>query len=172
MFSTLDDVNVDAPAASLGLIKDTQKLKNKRLAEKRCKRSNTLLKKTKELHSFTVLSVITIIKDKFGKITFAGSPDFEESFVKGEPLAAVENHQLQKYVSEELSLESSLPEPKPIPDEVAQRVPAQLKHSIPGAAPAVSSLVADFVVARGSSATRVLSPAKENLDGQPAAKRQ
>ena len=66
------------------------KLKNKRLTEKRCKRSNTLFKKTKELHAYTGLSVLTIVKDKLGKIIIAVSPDLEEKLLNGEPIVEVE----------------------------------------------------------------------------------
>ena len=150
------------------------KLKNKRLTEKRCKQSNTLLKKTKELHAYTGLSVLTIVKDKLGKIIIAGSPDLEEKLLNGEPIVEVEKQPILKWVNDKLSLEKCLPEPKIVPSPVKEIIPAQLKHSIPGAAPAVKDLAADFVAKRGSSTIKSFSLVKEKDQKsaeQPAAKK-
>ena len=72
-----------------------------------------------------------------------------------------------------MSLEKCLPEPKIVPSPVKEIIPAQLKHSIPGAAPAVKDLAADFVAERGSSTIKSFSLVKEKEKSaeQPAAKK-
>ena len=73
-----------------------------------------------------------------------------------------------------MSLEKCLPEPKIVPSPVKEIIPAQLKHSIPGAAPAVKDLAADFVAERGSSTIKSFSLVKEKDQKsaeQPAAKK-
>ena len=56
----------------------------------------TLFKKTKELHAYTGLSVLTIVKHKLGKIIIAGSPDLEEKLLNGEPIVEVEKEPILK----------------------------------------------------------------------------
>ena len=73
-----------------------------------------------------------------------------------------------------MSLEECLPEPKIVPSPVKEIIPTQLKHSIPGTAPAVKDLVADFVVERGSGTIKSFLLVKEKDQKsaeQPAAKK-
>ena len=102
-----------------------------------------------------------IVKEKLGKITIAGSPDLEEKLLSGELIAEVEKQPILKWVNEKLSLEKYLPKPKVIPSPVKETIPAQLKHSIPSAAPTVKDLAADFVAERGSSSIKSFSLVEE-----------
>ena len=52
---------LEESANSVKIIAAPEKVKRKRATEKRCKRTNTLMKKTLELHEHTGLSVITIV---------------------------------------------------------------------------------------------------------------
>ena len=90
-----------------------------------------------------------IVKEKLGKITIAGSPDLEEKLLSGELIAEVEKQPILKWVNEKLSLEKYLPKPKVIPSPVKETIPAQLKHSIPSAAPTVKDLAADLLRSEG-----------------------
>ena len=63
-----------------------EKGKRKRATEKRCKRTNTLMKKTLELHEHTGFFVMTVVRDKLGKIVFAETKDFENLVIEGKPL--------------------------------------------------------------------------------------
>ena len=97
----------------------------------------------------------------------------EEKLLNGEPIVEVEKQPILKWVNDKLSLEKCLPEPKIVPSPVKEIIPAQLKHSIPGAAPAVKDLAADFVAERGSSTIKSFSLVKEKEKSaeQPAAKK-
>ena len=141
-----------------------EKGKRKRATEKRCKQTNTLMKQTLELHEHTGLSVITIVRDKLGKIVFAGRKDFENLVIEGKPLVEVNKQSVHKWVNENLSLLKKLLEAKYISPPVAEKLPEQSKHSIPGAVSAVKSLIADFVVEQGTSAIKNLSPLKQTKE--------
>ena len=94
--------------------------------------------------------------------------------MNGEPIVEVEKQPILKWVNDKLSLEKCLPEPKIVPSPVKEIIPAQLKHSIPGAAPAVKDLAADFVAERGSSTIKSFSLVKEKDQKsaeQPVAKK-
>ena len=51
------------------------------------------MKKALEFHEHTRLSIITIVRDKLGKIVFAGTKDFENLVIEGKPLVEM-NKQL------------------------------------------------------------------------------
>ena len=153
------------------------KLKSKRLTEKRCRQLNALFKKTKEFEAYTGLSVLTIVRDKLGKITINGLPDLEKKLLSGEPIVEIEKQLILKWVNEKnkkLLLEKCLQKPKIIPLPVKEIIPAQLKHSIPSAVPAVKNLVADFVAEEGSSSIKSFSLVKkkdQKSAEQPAAEK-
>lgn len=151
----INDCVAQTPVASVEV--DTEKRKRKRLAEERCKRTNTLMKKTMELHAYTGLSVVTIVRDKLGKIIMTGSPDFEKLLLDGNPLVEVGQQSVHKWVDENLSLPKELPEVKSVTSPIVEKLPEQLRYSIPGAAQVVKNLIADFVVEQGSSNVRQLA---------------
>ena len=105
-------------------LRQHQQNKNKKITEKRCKRSNTLFKETKELHVYNGLSGLTTVKDKFRKTTIAGSPNLEEILLSGEPIVEVEKQPIFIWVNEKLSLGKCLPKPKKIPSPAKEKIPA------------------------------------------------
>ena len=119
------------------------------------------MKKTLELHEHTGLSVITIVRDKLGKIVLAWAKDFGNLVIEEKPLVEMNKQSVHKWVNEDLSLSKKLPESKYISSPVAEKLLEQLKHSIPGAAPAVKSLIADFIVEQSTSVIKNLSPLKQ-----------
>ena len=126
-----------------------------------------IINKKKELHANTGLSVLRIVKDKLGKIRINGMPDLEKKLLSREPIVQVEKQLILKCANQKLLLEKC-------PSPVKEIIPAQLKHSIPGAVPAVKDLVADFVREQGSSSIKSFSLVKEKDQKsaeQPAAKK-
>ena len=141
-----------------------EKIKRKRAAEKRGKRTNTLMKKTLELHEHTGFFVMTIVRDKLGKIVFAETKDFKNLVIEGKPLMEMNKQSVHKWVNENLSLSKKLPEAKYISSPLVEKLQEQLKHSIPAAAPAVKSNVTDFVVEQGTSAIKNLLLLKQTKE--------
>ena len=70
------------------------------------------MKKTLELHEHTGLSVMTIVRDKLGKIVFAETKDFENLVIEGKSLMEMNKQSVHKWVNENLSLSKKLPEAK------------------------------------------------------------
>ena len=104
-------------------------------------------------------------------------PDLEKKLLSGEPIVEIEKQLILKWVNEKnkkLLLEKCLQKPKIIPLPVKEIIPAQLKHSIPSAVPAVKNLVADFVAEEGSNLIKSFSLVKkkdQKSAEQPAAEK-
>ena len=62
------------------------------------------MKKTLEFHEHTRLSIIAIVRDKLGKIVFAGTKDFENLVIEGKPLVEMNKQSVHKWVNESLLL--------------------------------------------------------------------
>ena len=94
-------------------------------------------------------------------------PDLEKKLLSREPIVQVEKQLILKCANQKLLLEKC-----PLP--VKEIIPAQLKHSIPSAVPAVKNLVADFVAEEGSSSIKSFSLVKkkdQKSAEQPAAEK-
>ena len=78
----------------------------------------------------------------------------------GKTLIKVGKQSVHNWVNENLSLSKELPKVKSVPPPVVEKLLEQLKYSIPGSAPAVKNLFANFVLDQSSS-DKTLSPVKE-----------
>ena len=73
-----------------------EKRKKAAQSEKRCKRSKTLFKKTKEIAS-VYPEALTILKDEKGRWFMSGTPGLEENIINGQPLVDISKCTVYKY---------------------------------------------------------------------------